>query len=73
MESNLRIGTSMNSSMSLTDFMWPSNTGSPPGKPKKDKSYYPLGWICPKCGSVYSPSVSQCWRCNPPMTITCIY
>jgi hypothetical protein len=22
------------------------------------------GWVCPKCGSVYSPSTSECWRCN---------
>ena len=22
------------------------------------------GWECPKCGSVYSPTVHECWRCN---------
>jgi hypothetical protein len=22
------------------------------------------GWICPKCGSVYAPFVSGCWKCN---------
>jgi len=22
------------------------------------------GWICPKCGCVYSPSTIECWRCN---------
>ena len=22
------------------------------------------GWICPKCGRVYSPSTSECWQCN---------
>lgn len=73
MESNLRSGTSMSLSTFLTDYVWPSNTGSPPGKPKKDEYYYPLGWVCPKCGSVYGPNVSQCWRCNPPMQITCVY
>ena len=23
-----------------------------------------MGWTCPKCGRVYSPSVEECWRCN---------
>lgn len=22
------------------------------------------GWTCPKCGSVYSPNVAECKRCN---------
>lgn len=22
------------------------------------------GWICPKCGSVYSYNVMECYRCN---------
>lgn len=22
------------------------------------------GWICPKCGRVYSPDTSECWFCN---------
>lgn len=21
-------------------------------------------WVCPKCGSVYGPGVTECWRCN---------
>lgn len=23
------------------------------------------GWICPKCGMIYNPSILQCWQCNP--------
>lgn len=22
------------------------------------------GWICPKCGSIYSPMTIECYRCN---------
>ena len=22
------------------------------------------GWICPKCGSVYSPMTTECYKCN---------
>ena len=28
---------------------------------------YQAGWVCPRCGSVYGPSVTECCRCNPPM------
>lgn len=73
MESTQMNGSSTRLNTSLTDFVWPSNTGSPPGKPKKDDVYYPMGWVCPKCGSVYGPHVSTCWRCSVPTTITCIY
>lgn len=34
-----------------------------------------LGWTCPQCGSVYSPTTTECWRCNKTeqsYTITCI-
>lgn len=24
-------------------------------------------WVCPKCGTVYGPGVSECYRCNPPI------
>lgn len=29
----------------------------------------PRGWICPKCGRVYSPSTSMCWYCGGNTTI----
>ena len=38
--------------------------------PKYLHQYYQQGWICPKCGSVYGPSVTECSRCNPPQGIT---
>lgn len=22
------------------------------------------GWVCPKCGRVYAPSVKECYHCN---------
>ena len=25
---------------------------------------YSAGWICPKCGRVYSPQTAECWWCN---------
>lgn len=24
-------------------------------------------WVCPKCGAVYGPGVTECCRCNPPL------
>jgi uncharacterized OB-fold protein len=24
------------------------------------------GWVCPKCGSVYSPRAFECFNCNRP-------
>lgn len=23
------------------------------------------GWICPKCGTVYSPTTIECYKCGP--------
>lgn len=31
---------------------------------EKEQSHYAIGWVCPKCGSVYNPFISECWRCN---------
>ena len=33
---------------------------------------YQYGWVCPKCGHVYSPTTSTCMFCGPgmPYTIT---
>ena len=28
-------------------------------------SGFNYGWICPKCGSVYSPTQAECYKCNP--------
>lgn len=30
---------------------------------------YGYGWVCPKCGAVYGPTVSECYRCNGPAPI----
>lgn len=38
-------------------------------KPKFQISMGLPGWVCPKCGSVYSPSTNECWRCNGSTTI----
>lgn len=23
------------------------------------------GWVCPKCGSVYAPTQTECYKCSP--------
>lgn len=25
----------------------------------------PVGWMCPKCGTIYAPSIIKCERCAP--------
>lgn len=35
--------------------------------------YYQYGWVCPKCGSVYSPTTSCYPRCSRPYEATCTY
>ena len=35
-----------------------------------DFLFAPKGWICPKCGRVYSPSTPMCWHCGGEETTT---
>lgn len=41
----------------------------------KEKSDFTLvhqyGWVCPRCGNVYSPSITFCPRCSKPIEIVC--
>jgi hypothetical protein len=30
-----------------------------------------MGWICPKCGRVYAPTIVQCFICSEPPKVTC--
>ena len=30
----------------------------------KTTTSYNVGWICPKCGSVYGPNIQECCKCN---------
>lgn len=34
---------------------------------------YQTGWVCPKCGSVMSPSTTMCPFCGPKQSITVTY
>lgn len=29
-----------------------------------DRMFAQKGWVCPKCGRVYSPSTQECFYCN---------
>jgi predicted ATP-dependent serine protease len=31
------------------------------------------GWICPKCGKVYAPWVSQCGYCNDKIVVQPVF
>ena len=59
----------------LNDFIWPSDSLEPnkPNIPEEQHYGYSTGWICPKCGRVYGPFMSECPYCNKPdYTVTCI-
>lgn len=28
-------------------------------------TYQPVGWLCPKCGTVNNPSMPSCFECKP--------
>jgi len=45
-----------------------SKPDNPPPKPPKDRIQLQAGWVCPKCGAVYNPSV---WACPCSMKLTC--
>jgi len=40
---------------------------------KQTQTYAPLGWKCPTCAAVYSPTEGCCWKCSAPssLRITC--
>lgn len=35
-----------------------------------DKMFAPQGWICPKCGRVYSPTTPMCFYCGDETSTT---
>ena len=45
----------------------------PPITQENKSQIYQQGWVCPKCGGVYSPSQSYCPYCTPPMNIGVSY
>ena len=39
--------------------------------PDSEPKIYQQGWVCPKCGGVYSPSQNCCPNCTPVGKFTC--
>lgn len=33
-------------------------------KKDEEEPYLRSGWVCPKCGRVFSPDTFECWYCN---------
>lgn len=42
-------------------------------KPEDINPLREYGWICPKCGRVYSPSTSQCFHCGGGLSPNIVY
>ena len=38
-----------------------------------EENFYQQGWVCPKCGGVYSPTQSYCPHCTPPSKLDVTY
>lgn len=54
---------------------WYTDEECPQCKRKENacSKVYNEGWVCPKCGNVYAPHVTECLECNrnvSPWTIT---
>jgi hypothetical protein len=38
--------------------------------PYPQYTFMQTGWMCPRCSRYYALSVSMCWYCVPPVTVT---
>lgn len=45
----------------------------PPITQENESQIYQQGWVCPKCGGVYSPNQNYCPHCTPPIDIKVTY
>lgn len=54
----------MNCSHTWTDHEWYDGGLSYQPQPESPNPFKEYGWICPKCGRVYSPSTNQCLYCG---------
>ena len=56
-----------------TDHEWYDGGLSYQPKPDDLNPHKEYGWICPKCGRVYSPSTSQCFHCGGGLSPNIVY